>query len=177
MKLDKLSQKAHPHTEIAGLIKDLGFGPSIMDAPAGKGTLSAELVQIGFQVTACDLHPERIAVPGIRCERVDLSEPFPFTAEQFDGIACLEGIEHLEDQYRFMRECWRVLRPGGKILITTPNILSLKSRIAWLFTGANSLRSRLVTEAGGPRGTQHIHLVSYFQLRHVLHVMPDTYGT
>jgi 2-polyprenyl-3-methyl-5-hydroxy-6-metoxy-1,4-benzoquinol methylase len=169
MGLNKLSRKAHQHAELAALVKELGFGAQILDAPAGTGTLTAELMRFGFRVTPCDLYPEQFALPGVSCERVDLNAPLPFPAEQFDGIVCLEGVEHLEDQYSFARECWRILRPGGKILITTPNLLSLKSRFAWLLTGCNALGTVLPTELGGARGGQHTNLTNYFQLRHLLH--------
>ena len=45
----------------------------------------------------------------------------PFPAESIDVVANLQVIEHLWEQERFLAECLRVLRPGGRLLITTPN--------------------------------------------------------
>jgi SAM-dependent methyltransferase len=45
----------------------------------------------------------------------------PFPRESVDVVANLQVIEHLWEQERFLAECLRVLRPGGRLLITTPN--------------------------------------------------------
>ena len=54
-----------------------------------------------------------------------------FAAAKID----VEGVEHLEDQFAFVRECWRVLKPGGRLLLSTPNILGLASRWRYFWTG------------------------------------------
>jgi SAM-dependent methyltransferase len=48
----------------------------------------------------------------------------PFGDEVFDGIACFELLEHLGDHDGLMREIRRVLRPEGRLLLTTPNRLT-----------------------------------------------------
>ncbi len=48
---------------------------------------------------------------------------FPFTDDEFDAVLCFETIEHFDDPERLTSELARVTRPGGTVLITTPNVL------------------------------------------------------
>lgn len=53
-------------------------------------------------------------------------DPFPFDTDTFDGVLCLETIEHLGySPSHMLAECHRVLKPDGKLVITTPNSLNL----------------------------------------------------
>ncbi|MFH0922006.1 MAG: methyltransferase domain-containing protein [Fibrobacterota bacterium] len=45
-----------------------------------------------------------------------------FAAGTFDTVIAGEIIEHLPDPPRFLRACWAVLKPGGRLLVTTPNL-------------------------------------------------------
>jgi SAM-dependent methyltransferase len=47
--------------------------------------------------------------------------PIPFTDEAFDFVVCFETVEHIPEDDEFIREIGRVLRPGGQLLISTPN--------------------------------------------------------
>ena len=57
--------------------------------------------------------------------------PFPFEDNSFDSIVTFQVIEHVKDDEGFVREIHRVLKPGGKALITTPNIKMTLSRNPW----------------------------------------------
>ncbi|MGH8496377.1 MAG: methyltransferase domain-containing protein [Gammaproteobacteria bacterium] len=106
-----------------------------LDVGAGRGGLSRQLRDAGFRVQACDLDPQAFAVAGIECRRVDASGGLPYADESFDLVLAVELVEHIEDHAAFFDEISRVLRPGGKALFTTPNILSLKSRMRFLLSG------------------------------------------
>jgi SAM-dependent methyltransferase len=107
----------------------------LLDAPAGHGALSASALALGFSVTACDLSPEQFEVPGLQCDKVDLHGQLPYADDEFDAVVCVEAIEHVENPFHLLRELRRVLRPGGRLILTTPNVLSLPSRLRVLFTG------------------------------------------
>ena len=107
----------------------------VLDVGAGQGALAQRLHQAGFAVSACDSAPENFRVPGIECRRVDLAGPLPYADRQFDALLAVELTEHLLDHATFFSECARVLSPGGKLFLSTPNILSLKSRLRFLLTG------------------------------------------
>ncbi len=111
-------------------------GMRALDIGAGQGAFSAKLRDAGLAVSACDFVPEQFTVPDIACRRCDLSgEPLPYSDAAFDLAVAVEVLEHIDGHDRFFAEVSRVLTPGGTVLFTTPNILSLKSRVRFLFTG------------------------------------------
>jgi 2-polyprenyl-3-methyl-5-hydroxy-6-metoxy-1,4-benzoquinol methylase len=140
----------------------------VLDMAAGSGAFARRLFQLGFEVEACDLFPEQFRVPEIPVRFADLSERLPYDDASFDVLSCLEGIEHLEDQFAFIRECWRVLRPGGRLLVSTPNILGLASRWRYFWTGFFPLATKPMNEHRKAPIHDHIHLITYYELRYIL---------
>ena len=63
----------------------------------------------------------------------DVNKKLPFKDESFDVIFAGELIEHIFDDIEFLNEVHRLLRREGYVIITTPNLLSLKNRILMLF--------------------------------------------
>ena len=61
----------------------------------------------------------------------------PFDAQAFDRVLCLDVLEHLayEDQPRALAELHRVLRGGGELLVSVPNLAHLQSRVQFLVRG------------------------------------------
>jgi len=110
-------------------------GIRVLDAGAGQGALTKRLAEMGCEVSACDLCPDLYRYSEVECKQADLSKALPYANGDFDVAVAVEVVEHLLDCARFFEECARVLKPGGKLLITTPNILSLKSRVRYLMTG------------------------------------------
>ena len=157
------------HNLVIEILKKTGKPGKILDAPAGTGTLSKKLQDAGFEVFAADIAPELFKLPGVQCEKADFNYNLPYEDEFFDYILNSNGIEHLEDQYNFVRECFRILKPRGKLLITTPNILNLKARVANLLLGLHTFHDRPHNEVDDYEGGGHINMASYFDLRINLH--------
>jgi SAM-dependent methyltransferase len=155
----------HPHDRVVEIFKSLGYRGRLLDAPAGTGAISQKLKEAGFSVVAADINPHFFSVQGIPCKEADLNKELPFEDETFDFILCSNGIEHLEAPYHFIRECYRLLKDRGKILITTPNVLNLKSRMANLLIGFNLFTGRPSNEVDDYSGGDHIHLTDYYELR------------
>lgn len=112
----------------------------VVDMPAGNGVTSQRLLEFGAHITALDLFPEFFKVPGVICGKVDLSEALPLASASADWIIFQEGIEHLPDQLKILKECARVLRPEGRLILTTPNTSNLRSKLAHLLLEAETLR-------------------------------------
>lgn len=124
---------------------------------------------MGFEVVAADNNPGLFKAEEVPFERVDVSKPFPFEDGSFDFVTSVEVIEHLEDQYTFIRECCRVLAPGGTLVLTTPNVMNIGSRWMYFWTGRYPLFTRPVNEFVRAPEHDHISPTPYLRLRHMLH--------
>jgi len=109
-------------------------GLSVVDIPAGKGLISAVLKNRGAKVESYDLFPEFFQVNGIECKEADLLGTLPIESQSKDMILCQEGIEHIPDQLKMLKEFNRILKPEGRLIITAPNVSNLKSKLTYLFT-------------------------------------------
>ncbi|MCK4261030.1 MAG: class I SAM-dependent methyltransferase [Halanaerobiales bacterium] len=122
------------HDKVIELLKGEKRG-RLLDAPSGEGAASKRLKETGFEVFAADLNEEKFKLKDIPFQKVDLNKNLPYEDKFFNYIICIEGIEHLENPFHLVREFGRVLKKGGKLIITTPNILSIFSRLRYLLIG------------------------------------------
>lgn len=89
-----------------------------LDVASGEGAFAAWLQHQGCEVTMLDILPIPKAIPGIKFVQMDLLN---MTYDQeFDTILLMEIIEHLLNPADAVALCYRALRPGGVLLITTP---------------------------------------------------------
>ncbi|MBN1556778.1 MAG: class I SAM-dependent methyltransferase [Lentisphaerae bacterium] len=110
-------------------------GRRVLDVGAGAGALSERLRDAGLEVAACDVAPDAFLAPGIVCRPIAGDGRLPYESGAFDLVLAVEVLEHVDGHLRCFAEMARVLAPGGHLLFTTPNILSLKSRLRFLLTG------------------------------------------
>ncbi len=109
-------------------------GRRMLDLACGRGTTTRLLSGLGYRVTATDYRVPPPLPAGVeRIGGVDLNHFLPFQPAVFDAVDLVEVIEHIENQPQLIREIHRVLRPGGRVLISTPNILNMVSRLRFLF--------------------------------------------
>lgn len=101
---------------IAYSLADSGPGRRALDVGCRDGYWSEELKRKGYDVVSCDIDP---CCP--RALVVDANERLPFRENEFDLLWCSEVIEHLHDPAFTIQEFKRVLKPGGKLVMTTPN--------------------------------------------------------
>ncbi len=122
------------------LLVDSNLEGDVLDYGAGVGNVSRTLLAHTkrLKVTAIDLNDEgRLSLDGVNWYVGDLNEPTGFADESFDAIVNLEVIEHLENP-RFQARKWaRLLRRGGILIASTPNIQSLKSLVKLAVTGCH----------------------------------------
>ena len=113
-----------------------GLGKRMLDLSCGGGETSSMLASRGFQVVATDYSPPPpMKGPIHRVGGVNLNEYLPFRSATFDAVNLIEVIEHIEHQAQLIREIARVLKGGGVVVISTPNVLNVLSRLRFLFTG------------------------------------------
>ncbi len=146
----------------------LPVGAKILDAPCGAGALAAGLAASGFETWGADVQPGAQAVLGERFRQVDLNARLPWPDASFDLVVSVEGIEHLENRFHFLREMHRLLRPEGLLVITTPNIASLRSRVRFFGSGFYHRDPRPLNESQR-NPLHHIGLATYADLRYALH--------
>jgi len=90
-----------------------------------SGIFTQILREMGFNVITVDLYDA-----DIKC---DLNKNIPFKSKTFDIAIAGEVIEHLYRTRTFLSETYRILKPNGIFIISTPNIACLKNRIKLLF--------------------------------------------
>lgn len=105
-------------------------GASVLDVGCGAGLLSEALAREGADVIALDLAPELIDIAqlhllesGLKVDYrlvsvEDLAEQMP---GRFDVITCMEMLEHVPDPGSILGACARLLRPGGRLFVSTLN--------------------------------------------------------
>ena len=110
---------------------------SVLDIGCGRGTLLQSLREgrPDTSFTGIELSDEPIAIAkasGLRVLKHDLAEGLPFPDETFDLVIFGEVIEHLFDPDAALDEIYRVLKPKGRCIVTTPNLACWINRILLL---------------------------------------------
>lgn len=114
-----------------------GVKGDVLDLGVGYGHLAYLIKRLyNYQVTALDFSTDyaiRLNKEGIKFKQCDLQKnSIPFDSSSFDLIMFCETIEHLAiDANLILREINRVLREGGKLIITTPNKLRARRWFQW----------------------------------------------
>lgn len=141
----------------------------LLDIPCGNGVLSHQLQRSGFDVFSADIFSDVVKTPGLTFLRANLNATLPFANNTFDHIACVEGIEHLENPFHTVRELRRIVKKGGKLVITTPNIQSLGSRFRFFMTGGFNYFQRPYHRKNRRHGVfGHINPISLYEMMFML---------
>lgn len=117
---------------------DAPLAGRILDMPAGQGAFAQALLQNGAEEIHClDINAEAFVLsdPRVVFLKHDAMQSLPFPDAYFDHVYSIEGIEHFESPWTVVRELCRVLKPGGQLIITTPNTFSVDARLKYLLSG------------------------------------------
>jgi len=132
-----------------------GNNGKALDVGARAGVQTRWLEERGYRVTSVDVDPQFD-----ECLKVDANQRLPFDDESFDLIWCSEVIEHLEKPEFALSELRRVTKPGGLLVLTTPN------SYAWLF--------RFIALFGlTPERIQRKDHVQFFDLAAIKRLAPE----
>lgn len=101
-------------------------GARIIDIAAAQGNFSLKLAELGFQVTWNDLCDELAGYVALKHEFGDVQfcpgDVFSLSpAERYDAVLITEIIEHVAHPDQFLAQVARLVRPGGHVVMTTPN--------------------------------------------------------
>lgn len=149
-------------------------GKEVLDVACGTGIGTHYLLRTGAaRCYGIDIDPRAVqyakaAYEGCIFLTGDATEiALPDTS--IDVIVSFETLEHLDDQERFFKECWRVLKPGGTFICSTPN----KRVYDWCGTNPFHVRELSPDEFAGLIGTYFERLSMFSQQEHVyaLHVL------
>jgi ubiquinone/menaquinone biosynthesis C-methylase UbiE len=161
---------------VLNIVRGLPVG-KLLDVPAGEGALAELLLQAGFDVHCCDLYPEIFRLRGVEIRRGDMGAQLPYEESSFDYITCIEGLEHIENPQQAIREFSRMLKTGGHLIVSVPNILNIEERFKWLVHGYTSHFKPLSREhlkiAKSEFGEKveialHVNAIGYSELRYSL---------
>ena len=153
----------------------------LLDVGCGSGLWLLLVAQLGWQVEGIDFDEKSVSLARQQGLLVHLGslEQQNFPSESFDALALSHVIEHVPDPVRTLAECARILKPGGQLVLYTPNASSLGHRLFkqnWrglepprhlhLF-GPASMRTLM-----GRAGFGHVSI----RARNSLHIWKQTFG-
>jgi SAM-dependent methyltransferase len=127
-------------TQFTEAVLDLtATGGQLLDLGCGSGELARHLAAVGYRVTGCDIAVRMLrqaaaadrehAIRWIRLE--PRWRTLPFTAESLDAVVAASVLEYVRDPAAVLAECARVLRPGGVLLCTVPNVAAPVRWLEW----------------------------------------------
>lgn len=106
------------------IIKNVA-GETVLDVGAGTGRITCDLVRLGANVTALDVSGKMLEQLKKKCPKAEAvvgdAENLPFVEGTFDWVVASFLIVHLNDPTKFFDEAYRVLKEGGKLLVTNIN--------------------------------------------------------
>jgi SAM-dependent methyltransferase len=110
-----------------------GVSPGrLLDVGCGDGTIPARLRRLGWSAEGTEVDPEAAAHArtkhGLTVHLGSL-ETLGLSGDSFDAVVMNHVVEHVHDPVALLRECRRILRPGGRLVVVTPNTKSLGHRI------------------------------------------------
>jgi len=146
----------------------IGTGKKVLDVGCNDGSDALRIIEAGNTVEGIDISfnaVEQARKRGVSARVLDISsQPLPFPAESFDVVVAGEIIEHVIDTDKFLRILHDMLKPGGTLILTTPNLASLARR-GMLLLGFNPFcEYSLEVPVSGARPVGHLR---YFVKRDI----------
>lgn len=152
----------------------------VLDLSCGRGEILRQLQSEGCKVRGTRYRPDDYKLVGASAaalddadidSNVDLMRPLSYGDGSFDVVLLAEVVEHLPTWIPVIQEAGRVLRPGGHLVLSTPNLARLHSRLHFFLSGTHKLIRRRVgwDIAADDLYAYHIAPVDFPLLHTVLH--------
>lgn len=155
------------HNIVADLLLNHSEHQRVLDIPSGAGAFTQRLLSKNIEVHSGDIE-NFMEVENPNFREGNMNERLPYDDGFFDAVVCIDGIEHLERPFDFIAECSRIIRKGGAIIISTPNINSIRSRWRWFWTSHHN-KGKVPLNENKPTPLHHINLMAYQRMRYILH--------
>lgn len=108
----------------------------VLELSCGDGAMLSELSRSGFSVRGTNYSTYAVGDGSVPIdEGIDIRARLPYEDASFDGVILSEVIQNIEGHVEILKEVERVLKPGGVLVLSTPNMMSIKSRLHFLLTG------------------------------------------
>jgi 2-polyprenyl-3-methyl-5-hydroxy-6-metoxy-1,4-benzoquinol methylase len=118
------------------LLEAVGTGGRVLDVGCSSGYLAEPLSRRGNTVVGLELDPEAAREAERWCERVLVGSvetmELPFEPASFDAVVCGDVVEHLRDPGAALARLRPLLRPGGRLVVSTPNVANWAVRLSLL---------------------------------------------
>jgi len=150
---------------------DLYNGNKILDVGCNTGYLPFILNEKGFDIIGIDLFQNQIDIANALKEHLSISSEKlifkqmdllknNFKSESFDYILFLEVVEHVYNPADFLTEFYKLLKPGGHLIISTPNVINFYYILKQMYPKFNKL-FKIINEEPRDTGTQMDHIYSW----------------
>lgn len=170
---EELEKMGYNEDKFRFIFKSVGSNLRVLDIGCNDGFIGSKLMKNGNDVYGIDIVKREVNKAkklGIKAKVVDIENTnLPYPANYFDFVLLTDVIEHVFDTDGLLKKIYNILKPGGALLITTPNVASLARRFMLLF-GLNPFleySSEYMDFAVHPVG--HIRYYTHSDLRRQLH--------
>lgn len=164
------------------ILRDFPPPAKVVELGSAPGDQIAALANLGYEATSVDLGEAEdqwgsgeqgyfrnlLESAGVENITWNLEEiPYPLPAEHFDAVVLTEVLEHLREYpSRSLAEAFRILRPGGRLYLTTPNSAYVVRRMQLLF--GRTVHTRLPDWIGGLPHARHAREYTFAEARTLL---------
>ncbi len=137
----------------------------LLDIACGEGALTQRIKDYfpDYEIDVNDINPDNIKFNNFKhIYGLDLNKSFSFR-DQYDLVIAIEIIEHLENPWSFLRGVKTILKKGGQLILSTPNINSIKDRIFFLVEGYHIYFGK----RGIENSSGHINMIPRWEFEYI----------
>ena len=121
-------------------LEELGSNHHLIDIPCGAGALSVRMRDLGCDVDCCDIDKGNFTAEHFKHIQADLNRALPIESQSYDIVVSVAGIQRLHNPENAIYEFYRILKPGGRLYLGSPNFSTLRRRLHYFWYGSLGFR-------------------------------------